>query len=187
MPFFIAIRIYGDLPSSHSKQNVIRSAAIARFHGADGYHNYFKAIMTVFNDFAARRNNIAHGNVTNRDSGYYLTPPFHIGKNFDYIAREEKYAFNSSDIERFAENFAHSVHRGHGSGVAFMLSLRTSDIARNTLNAISSAQSGLPSKATHSRIGSAPARIISRVTSISAVSGGDSGVPVPGSRILHEA
>jgi hypothetical protein len=107
MPFFIAIQIYGSLPSSASKHNMIRAAGRARFNGAKEYFAFFKAIMDVTDDFLARRNDIAHGFVTAGRKGHHLTPPYHIGKNFDYILREEKYAFNSKDIERFAENFGH--------------------------------------------------------------------------------
>jgi hypothetical protein len=107
MPFFIAIQIYGSLPSSASKQSMIRAAGNARFHNAKEYRGFFNTIMNVTGKFLERRNNIAHGFVTWRDSGHYLTPPYHIGKNFDYISREEKYAFNSSDIERFTNYFGY--------------------------------------------------------------------------------
>lgn len=108
LPYAFAVQIYGSLPSSASKHNIIIAAGRARFHGEKAYVNFLDAMMGLVDKFLARRNNIAHGFVTYRyKSGCYLTPPYHIGKSFDYIAREERYAFNSSDIKNFVDHFGH--------------------------------------------------------------------------------
>jgi hypothetical protein len=107
MPFMLALRIYGNLPSSASKQSIIRAAGDARFGYTPIYMAFFDKLMDMVDRFLARRNNIAHGVVVNRGNGHYLMPPFHIGKNFDYVKHEERYAFTSNDITNYAAPFEH--------------------------------------------------------------------------------
>jgi hypothetical protein len=100
---------YGNLPTSHSKIAMIRSAGDARFNKMPAEHKYMGKLLTLIVNFLARRNDIAHGHVVELNGEILLLPPLHISKSYnlneDAWFSAWNYAFADSHILVYAGYF----------------------------------------------------------------------------------
>jgi hypothetical protein len=105
MGFTFALQIYGILPTSAGKQNIIRTSFEARFRRESAFMKYFNCIMYIVAEFTKRRTDIAHGIAWDTMNGWLLVAPYHMGRAYNPVRRQWKYSFRAEDIRSYAENF----------------------------------------------------------------------------------
>lgn len=103
-----AIRAYGTVISSSSRQQMIRGAADGFFYKAeqnDPVRGQFGLLMNEAAGYSQRRNDIAHGRAQLvPEKGFYLFPGIYSsGKN--PVDRPAKYAYNGIQIHTYREGF----------------------------------------------------------------------------------
>jgi hypothetical protein len=107
-----ALRAYGAVTTFQVRQQMVLAAADSFFHDNPDpdlqrrIHDLFKKLM---NDASARRNEIAHGIVTNIHTSrklpnYFLVPPYHSTRKRGHDA-EPSYLYTASHISTYAMHF----------------------------------------------------------------------------------
>lgn len=107
-------RAYGKIVSFSARRDALSAAADVYFqtHLDDGLEAQFRAVLKIADRASKRRNDIAHGAVfplkllNSRSSavGYCLLPSIYNSNRRD-ITGEPRYAYTSSTINRFGDQF----------------------------------------------------------------------------------
>jgi hypothetical protein len=109
-----AMRAFGTVISFPGRKEMIEAAAKAYFHlhqPLTHYKQYINDALGEANNFASRRNEIAHGVVkevidhdTNRSIGYYLVPSFFNPKKFP-ITMVPTFQYVEKNLIHFRQEF----------------------------------------------------------------------------------
>ncbi len=106
-------RTYGATLAAGMRREMIQAAAetyFAKFK-IDSHSESLKALLTLYQSGAARRNEIAHGVVMsgpptpNKASAYFLFPSLSSSPKQKLSRQDPKYRFNSRDINRYRKCF----------------------------------------------------------------------------------
>jgi hypothetical protein len=119
-----AVRAFGAVPGAAAKSEMVQQAAEALFHNfemqltvdCDKYRTDLKSLLREYNGWGARRNDVAHGYVTERRMpdyakddtlivSTYLLCPSHSASRKWPAGWEPVYQYRADEIEKFGASF----------------------------------------------------------------------------------
>ena len=105
-----AIRAYGSVISFKSRADMVRAAAdvFFRLHPSETLQPEFIALLTACIGWSGRRNDVAHGKVTNLaplfPQGVFLVPGYYNNKR-QQLGKGPSYRYTAQEIRKFEEGF----------------------------------------------------------------------------------
>jgi hypothetical protein len=119
-----AVRAFGAVQGAAAKSEMVQQAAEALFHNfemqlavdCDEYRAGLKSLLREYNGWSARRNDVAHGYVTERRMpdyanddtliiSTYLLCPSHSASRKWPVGWEPAYQYRADEIEKFGVSF----------------------------------------------------------------------------------